>query len=169
MDVVKYPDPVLRRGGKAVTDFDADLAETAEAMFRTMYDQRGVGLAAPQVGIELNLVVFNSVGDRSNRDGEIVMVNPEIKARKGKEFAEEGCLSFPGLYADVERSTSVVVDYYDLQGLAQNTKFEGFEARVVQHELDHLRGVLFVDRLSSIEKLRVRSQLQEMEQRHREG
>ncbi len=165
MDVVKYPGAPLRKGGRKVTSFDADLRDLAERMLDTMYTARGVGLAAPQVGIDLELLVLNETGERDDRDHEMVLVNPEIVANKGREFGEEGCLSFPGLYAEVERSVKLTVKYQDLDGAAQELRCSGFLARIIQHEIDHLKGVLFVDRLSSVEKMRVRGQLQDMERR----
>lgn len=165
MDVVQYPGPVLRRGGKKVESFGPELTRLAEQMLETMYSSKGVGLAAPQVGFELDLLVFNPSGDPADKSGERVLVNPELLERKGKEFGEEGCLSFPGLYADVERAVTVAVRFQDLQGAVHEERLTDFDARIVQHEIDHLRGVLFVDRLSSVEKLRVRTHLKEMEER----
>ena len=163
MEVLKYPAPALRRGGKPVETFDAALAATAREMLDTMYRQRGVGLAAPQVGLELDLLVLNETGERGDGSGEMVLVNPEIVTKKGHEFGEEGCLSFPGLYAEVQRSKKIVVKYRDLEGQEQEMVAEDFLARIIQHEIDHLKGVVFVDRLSSVEKLRVRTRLQDME------
>lgn len=165
MDVVRYPGPVLRRGGKKVETFDAALAKTAQDMLDTMYASKGVGLAAPQVDLEIDLLVLNPTGDPKDREGELVLVNPEILERKGREYGEEGCLSFPGLYAEVERALRIQVRYQDLQGQVHERRFEDFVARVIQHEVDHLRGVLFVDRLSSVEKMRVKGSLQDMERR----
>ena len=161
--VLKYPDPVLRRGGKDIEVFDANLAKTAADMLHTMYSYRGVGLAAPQVGLDLNLLVLNPEGDPQNTDDELLLVNPKIKSRKTLEFGEEGCLSFPGLYAEVERHCSIVVTYKDVEGAEQTAKLEGFLARIILHEMDHLQGILFVDRLSAAERIRVRGKLLELE------
>ena len=169
MEVVKYPGPALRRGGKKIEVFGPELAETARQMLETMYTSEGVGLAAPQVALDQSLLVLNPTGERDAPEGEMVLVNAEIVARKGHEYGEEGCLSFPGLYAEVERATKITVTYQDLEGRPQELRADGFLARVIQHEIDHLRGVLFVDRLSSIEKLRVRTQLQDMERRFAEA
>jgi peptide deformylase len=163
MRIVTYPGPALRRGGKPVQNFDADLAATARAMLETMYEARGVGLAAPQVGLDLALLVLNPTGERSDAAEEMVLCNPEIVGRKGNEYGEEGCLSFPGLYAEVERAKKITVVYRDLQGQQQELRCDDFLGRIIQHEIDHLNGVLFVDRLSSVEKLRVRPRLLEME------
>ncbi|MEM7201221.1 MAG: peptide deformylase [Planctomycetota bacterium] len=163
MEIVKYPDPILRRGGKAIDDFDAQLADTAREMLESMYRQRGVGLAAPQVGLDLSLLVLNPSGDPEKSEEEMTLINPKLKAKKGREWGEEGCLSFPGIYAEVERYKEIVVVYQDLQGEEQSTKLTDFLARVVQHEMDHLQGVLFVDRLGAVDRIRVKPQLLEME------
>lgn len=168
MDIVIYPGTSLRRGGKTVESFDEELAQTASAMLEKMYESNGVGLAAPQVDLPLSLLVLNPAGDPNDRGGELILVNPEIVKRKGMEFGEEGCLSFPGLYAEVERNKEIRVRYQDLQGEEQEVKFDGFLARIVQHEIDHIRGVVFTDRLSAVEKLRVRNQLLEFERRYSE-
>ena len=163
LEVLKYPNPILRRGGVDVTEFDDELAKTARAMLDTMYSYRGVGLAAPQVGIELKLLVLNPEGDPANTELEMVMVNPKILSRKKLEYGEEGCLSFPGIYAEVERHHTIRVQYRNLAGEALEAKVEDFLARVILHEIDHLQGVLFVDRLSPTEAIGVRSKLLEME------
>jgi peptide deformylase len=163
MEVLVYPDPVLRRGGKPITTFDADLRKTAEQMMAAMYEEVGCGLAAPQVGIELKLLVLNPSGDRNDTDGEKVLCNPKITKKKGREFGEEGCLSFPDMHAEVERWIEITVEYQDLAGQPQKLTADGFLARVIQHEMDHLDGVLYVDRLTASEKLRVKAQLQELE------
>jgi peptide deformylase len=165
MQIVRYPDPILRLGGKPVERFDAELARTARAMFDVMYELRGVGLAAPQVGLALRLLVLNPTGERKSADQELVLVNPRIEQRRDPEFGEEGCLSFPGIYAEVERAREAVVAWQDLDGREHRETLSGFLARIVQHETDHLDGVLFVDRLSPIDKLRVRPHLQELERR----
>ena len=163
MEIVKYPDPVLRRGGQPITAFDDKLAETAKAMIDAMYDHGGVGLAAPQVGLEISLLVLNPTGDRGDDAEEMVLVNPKIISRKHLEWGDEGCLSFPGIYAEVERHRDIVISYQDLQGEEKTMKATEFLARVIQHEMDHIDGVLFVDRLSPVDKLRVKPQLVEME------
>lgn len=168
MEVLVYPDPVLRRGGKPVTSFGPELKELADRMFEAMYVEGGVGLAAPQVGIEQKLLVLNPAGDRRDRAGERVLCNPRIARKKGREFGEEGCLSFPGIHAEVERWVDVTVAYQDLEGQEQTLKCDGWLARIVQHEIDHLDGVFFVDRLTAAEKLRVKAQLLELEGSYRE-
>ncbi|MEO6596236.1 MAG: peptide deformylase [Planctomycetota bacterium] len=166
MQVLVYPDPILRHGGKPITRFDAELRQLAAQMAEAMYEEGGVGLAAPQVGIEQKLLVLNPTGDRKDRSGELVLCNPVITRKKGREFDEEGCLSFPGIQADVERWITITVTYQDLEGQAQTLSAEGWLARIVQHEIDHLDGVFFTDRLTSVDKLRVKPKLQQLEEEY---
>lgn len=166
MEVLIYPHPVLRRGGKEVAAFDQDLRDLAARMLEAMYQEGGVGLAAPQVGIEQKLLVLNPTGDPADRTGEMALVNPKIVARKRLVWGEEGCLSFPGIQAEVERYDRITVVYRDLDGKEQELKATDWLARIIQHELDHLEGVLFTDRLSPADKIRVRPRLEELERRH---
>ena len=166
LEIVKYPNPVLRRGGKVVTAFDAELAKIAAQMFEAMYEYDGVGLAAPQVALDLKLLVLNPAGSSAKRDQEMALLNPRIVTRKKLEWGEEGCLSFPGIYAEIERHADVTVEYQDLTGATKQLTASGFLARIVQHELDHLEGVLFIDRMSPAERIRVRARLLELEQAH---
>ena len=163
MDVLIYPDPILRHGGKPITEFGADLRELADRMIEAMYVEGGVGLAAPQVGIEQKLLVLNPSGSKDDRSGALVLRNPKVMRKKKREFGEEGCLSFPGIQAEVERWIEITVVYQDANGDEQALKCDGWLARIVQHEIDHLEGVFFVDRLTATEKLRVKSQLLELE------
>ena len=165
MEIRVYPAPVLRRGGQTVTSFDQDLRQTAEAMMVAMYEQGGVGLAAPQVGIEQKLLVLNPSGDKADRADELTLLNPRITRKKGREFGEEGCLSFPDIQAEVERWIKITIEYDDLDGKQQTMAAEGWLARIIQHEIDHLEGVLFTDRLTPVDKLRVKTQLTELEGR----
>lgn len=163
MEILKYPDPTLRRGGKPVTAFDEALRRTAREMLDAMYRFGGVGLAAPQVGLELNLLVLNPSGDAADRSGELALVNPRLVAKKPLEWGEEGCLSFPGIYADVERAKEISVDYLDLEGQPRSLPAAAYLARIIQHEMDHLAGVLFIDRLSAADRIRVKPRLLELE------
>lgn len=167
MDILIYPHPILRRGGKPITEFGEELRKLADRMIEAMYVEGGVGLAAPQVGIEQKLLVLNPSGSKDDRSGELVICNPKIVRKKKKEFGEEGCLSFPDIQADVERAVEITVLYQDINGDEQSLKCDGWLARIVQHEIDHLEGVFFVDRLTSGEKLRVKSQLLELESEYK--
>ena len=152
-----YGDPVLRRPARPVTLFDEELARLAEDMIETMHDDEGVGLAAPQVGEPLRLFVASRC--RRNEEGELehledhVLVNPQIVERSGTQTVPEGCLSIPGLYVEeLERDLEVRVRYQDLTGKEQELEAEGHFAQVLQHEYDHLEGVLFFDRLPEEER-----------------
>ena len=169
LEVLKYPDPILRRGGKEIEEFGPELSATARQMFDTMYAYKGVGLAAPQVGLDLSLLVLNPAGDPDKAEEELVILNPKILTRKTLEYGEEGCLSFPSIYAEVERHKKIRVRYQNLDGEALEVGFEDFLARIVLHEMDHLQGVLFVDRLSAAERVRVRGPLADMEAAYKNG
>ena len=169
MQIVKYPDPILRRTADEVTAFDGELEKIARQMLDTMYTLRGVGLAAPQVGLCSALLVLNPAGDPSDTDEELILANPEIVSRKHLEWGEEGCLSFPGIYAEIERHRDITLRYVNLQGETMEMRSSEFEARVILHEMDHLQGILFVDRLSPADKIRLRGKLQDMERTYRAG
>lgn len=165
--VIPYPDPVLRRVAEPVTVFDAELRRIVAAMLRRMALSKGVGLAAPQVGLSRRILVANPT---SEPEGEIVLVNPAIVARSGPDtFHEEGCLSFPGIYAEVRRPERCVVRAQGLDGQPFEREIEGFLGRIVQHEYDHLEGVLLVDRMSPADKQRHRAALQELVERWQRG
>jgi peptide deformylase len=121
-------------------------------MLTAMYEEGGVGLAAPQVAIPQRLLVLNPKGDAADRSGELVLVNPTLSRKKGREFGEEGCLSFPGIYAEVERWIDITIAYQDLDGKPATMTASGWLARIIQHEMDHLDGVLFVDRLRGLKR-----------------
>lgn len=159
--VTLYPTPVLRKEAAPVETFDEDLAKVVEAMYRRMYDSKGVGLAAPQVGLPQRILVINPSGEPDDKTGELALINPTIVDRFGDEsIYEEGCLSFPGIYAEVKRPDGCKVEAMDVNGEKLELEFEGFASRVVQHEYDHLQGILLVDRMSSADKLKHRNALE---------
>lgn len=137
--IVKVPDPVLREVAKPVTKFNANLHKLLDDMAETMYAASGVGLAAPQVGVLKRAIVVDA------GDGLIEMVNPEIIEMSGEEIASEGCLSIPDLRGDVRRATRIVVRGQDRHGRPVEKTATDFLARIFQHEIDHLNGVLFTD------------------------
>jgi peptide deformylase len=136
-----FGDPVLRERAREVETFDASLERLAEDMIETMHDAPGVGLAAPQVGRSIRVVVFD-IGD-----GAHALVNPVLSGHQGEQVGEEGCLSIPGLYFPVKRALKVTCDAVDPLGNPVHLEGEELLARVFQHEVDHIDGVLFVDRL----------------------
>ena len=144
-------DPVLRRRTKVVEAFDGDLEELARDMIETMYKAEGVGLAAPQVGDDRRITV---VDVSESRDGSevMVLVNPAVVSRRGTIVSEEGCLSIPGLVEMIERSEEVEVTYQDLTGAILATNGMELLGRVLQHEIDHLDGILFIDHLGALKR-----------------
>jgi len=144
-----YGDPVLRRKADAVGSVTDDVRSLIESMFATMYTEEGVGLAAPQVGRSVRVFVID-VEDEETPRVKQAFVNPTIVERSGEVVGEEGCLSIPGIRADVKRSARVVVEALDADGAPFRLEAEGLLARALQHEIDHLDGVLFLDRLGPI-------------------
>jgi peptide deformylase len=152
MPILIVPDPLLRKTARAVTPADeADVAGLIPAMFATMYKAPGIGLAAPQVGKLLRVVVIDIAPDKV--PAPIALINPEIIAASDeKATREEGCLSLPDQYADVTRPAWVKVKYQDEHGAKQEIEGDGLLAACLQHEIDHLNGVLFVDYLSALKR-----------------
>ena len=164
MEVVKYPHPVMKMVCKPLRKVDAELKAMILEMFPLMYETRGVGLAANQVGLPYRFFIMNPTGDAEKKDQEFVFINPEITLGAGKpEEDEEGCLSFPKIYAKVKRSPKVTITGFDLDGQPVKKVFKGFPARIVQHEFDHLNGISFVDRLSESEMDYVESDVTQLE------
>ncbi len=150
-EVVKWPDPILLKPGAPVTVFDAKLKKLVEEMFESMYEAQGIGLAAPQISISQRLTVID-VSFKKNPEEKIVLVNPVIIEKEGKQVEEEGCLSLPDIREKVTRAERVKVRAQDVNG--EWFEMEGTEllARAMQHEIDHLDGVLFIDRLSRLKR-----------------
>lgn len=170
MDVVLYPDPRLRAENAPIEVFDEELKALARAMFDAMYRTGGVGLAAPQVGVNKRLLVYNPEGEVDARDSEVVLCNPRyVRKAKDTVTGEEGCLSFPGIYAKVLRHTAVVIEAEDLEGRTFQLELDDWDARIFQHEYDHLEGVLFIDRFSPSDKTRLRGALRDLEQSWQES
>lgn len=144
MEIVKQGHPVLRQKAKRVERVDQEIRNLADEMLKAMYEANGVGLAAPQVAVPVRLVVID-VGD-----GPVTLINPEVIKREGEEEDIEGCLSIPGLYGVVNRAAKVAVAALDRNGNPAVISGEGLLARALQHEIDHLDGILFVDRASQV-------------------
>ncbi|KAK1301731.1 hypothetical protein QJS10_CPB12g00168 [Acorus calamus] len=154
LNIIEYPDPVLRTRNKRVDTFDENLKKLVEEMFDVMYKTDGIGLSAPQVGINVQLMVFNPVGERGEGE-EIVLVNPKVsKYSKKIVVFNEGCLSFPGftlmcsVFVARERPASVKIDARNINGEKFSVSLSDLPARVFQHEFDHLQGILFFDRMT---------------------
>jgi len=142
---------------------DAELRKTVAEMFDLMYEARGVGLAANQVDLPYRVFVTNPEGERAAKEAEFVFINPVFRERKGMAEAEEGCLSLPGLYGMVKRPEQVEINAFNLAGEEVNYQLSGLFARIVQHEFDHLDGVLFIDRLSPTGLMALSESLAEFE------
>ncbi len=156
LDIRKYPDPVLRKKTQAVEKIDKSLDRLIEDMIETMHAAPGVGLAANQVGVSLQLAVIDLTSSEDRKKGKqqpiLVIINPEILSQEGSVAEEEGCLSIPEYAETVKRAAKVRVRAKDRQGKPFELEAEGLMAKALQHEIDHLNGVLFVDRLSPLKK-----------------
>jgi peptide deformylase len=157
LEILEFPDSRLRTVAKPVEAFDAALRELVDDMFETMYDAQGIGLAATQVDIHRQLLVMDV---SENRDSPKVFINPEIVDSSGEETCEEGCLSVPGIYADVSRAETVRVRAQDSSGDFFEDDLDGMHAICLQHEMDHLEGKLFVDYLSPLKRRMVQKKLE---------
>lgn len=147
LSIIPYPHPTLRVRSKPIVRVDEELRRIVDQMLDLMYQANGVGLAANQVDLPIRLFVANPSGERGE-DEELVLINPVLQRPKGNETAQEGCLSLPGMYGQVKRPKSVRLSAFDLQGNPIERNVDGFLARILQHENDHLDGVLFFDRIS---------------------
>lgn len=166
--IITYPNPVLRKKAEPVTTFDESLQELARDLIETMYAAPGAGLAANQIGVSLSIVVINnSKGEDEKKP--LVLVNPEIIEKGERQVDEEGCLSVIDLTAKVERYRKLLVRAQDLHGKTWEFPAEDFFARVIQHELDHLNGILFIDRLSPLKRTLYKKRLKKILQAQEEG
>ena len=183
LSILQYGDPILRAKGKRVDKIDNRIRELAQNMIETMHAANGVGLAAQQVGESLQLTVLDvsQVEDRpstmklNGKDIDpknampLVLINPEIELRSETEVGTEGCLSFPEITGDIERAKFAVVRAENLEGETIEIETSGLLARAIQHELDHLNGILFIDRMSSAAKASLSSQLKRLQKETRRG
>jgi peptide deformylase len=150
-DIVKYPDPILAKVGEPVTEFTPELAKLVEEMFDSMYAAEGIGLAAPQIGISKQITVID-VSFKERPEDKLVLINPEVLDREGKQVEEEGCLSLPDIRAKIERAAWVKVRAQNERGEFFEIEGEELLARCMLHEIDHLHGVLFIDRVSRLKR-----------------
>ncbi len=156
LKILEFPDPRLRTKAQPVEQVDDALRTLIDDMFETMYDAPGIGLAATQVDVHKRLLVADVSEDKQQ---PLVLINPEILSKDGVEVMEEGCLSVPGFYEEVERADRIVVRFLDRDGASQELEAEGLLAVCIQHEIDHLDGKLFVDYLSQMKRQRIRKRL----------
>jgi len=183
LQILEYGDPILRAKGKPIENIDDRIRELAANMIETMHAANGVGLAAQQIGEALQLTVLDVslVEDRPSTlklDGKdvdpkaampLVLINPEVEMRGMPEVGVEGCLSFPEITGDIERSKSVIVRAQTLEGGTIEIEASGFLARAIQHEGDHLNGILFIDRMNSAAKAALSSRLKRLQKETRRG
>ncbi|MBU0637690.1 MAG: peptide deformylase [Planctomycetes bacterium] len=165
LTIVHYPDPRLRKVCDPVTEFDGDLTALVKRMRDLMHEGRGVGLAAPQVGVNKRLFVMNITGEEKD---DLVFINPEIHDMHGVREAEEGCLSLPDVHVQIRRATECTIKARDLDGEPFELRGEDLLCRVWQHETDHLSGTLILDRMGPSDKIATKKKLKELEASYRE-
>ena len=163
-EIKKYPDPILKKKCETVEEITEEIKNLGWDMIETMTEKEGIGLAAPQLGKLKRVIVVHLIKERSLKEkSEVklqILINPKIvKKTKETEIAEEGCLSFPGLWLKVKRWKGVEIEALDQDGKKVQIKAEGLPARIFQHEIDHLDGILFIDRISFWQKLKIRKKL----------
>ena len=161
-EVVKYPDPVLSKPGKAVTVFDAETEQLVEEMFDSMYAAQGIGLAAPQIGISKRITVID-VSFKERPEDKLALINPVILDKTGKQVEEEGCLSLPEIREKVQRAAWVKVRAQNVKGETFEVEGEELLARALQHEIDHLDGILFIDHLSRLKRDLVQRRIKKLQ------
>jgi len=164
LEVLHFPDQRLRTVAKAVDQITPEIKDIAANMLETMYQENGVGLAATQVNIHQRIAVIDI---SESRDQPMVLINPEIIGQSGEEVSEEGCLSVPDTNANVKRAEFITLQYQDLDGKTQVIETDGLLAVCIQHELDHLKGKLFIDYLSPLKQKRIKTRLEKL-QHHNE-
>ncbi|MCB5230122.1 MAG: peptide deformylase [Candidatus Cloacimonas sp.] len=156
-------DKVLRRKAEPVTEINDDLRKIVADMIETMYVKDGVGLAAPQVGVSLRIFVIDTEWVATQQRNPMVFINPKFISTESVEEAEEGCLSLPDIVSEVKRALKVEIEAYDLEGNLKRYSSEGFFARAIQHEYDHLDGIVFTDRIGKVKLFRLKNQIKEFE------
>ncbi len=171
-DLTYYGNPVLRKKAAPVGDVTDEIRQLARDLLETMYARKGLGLAAEQIGRTEAICVIDvppietedheTINENPDVAMPLVLIDPEITEHRGKQNGAEGCLSFPEIYANVERAAEVVVEFTDLEGTRQTIVAKGLLSRAVQHELDHLAGILLVDRMSSVKRVAVAGRLKRL-------
>lgn len=152
-EIILHPDPRLKKAADPVSDITTEMRRLADDMLQTMYEAPGIGLAAPQVGVLKRLLVMDCVKEEGASPRPMILFNPEVKwVSEERNVYEEGCLSIPDQYGDVERPAEVTVAWIDENGAAQEETFDGLWATCVQHEIDHLNGKLFIDYLKPLKR-----------------
>jgi len=160
LPIVKYGDPLLRKKTELLTDVQA-VPGLLEDMFETMYEEAGMGLAANQVGLDMNFAIID-ISHEEEDEYPRVIVNPEIRESSGGDDLEEGCLSIPEIRATISRAEKVLLHYQNVTGDTRQEQFEGLLARVIQHEVDHLNGVFYIDHLTPAKRAMIGKRLAEI-------
>lgn len=172
LPIVTYNDPILRQKTEPVQELTNEVKDLIQDMFETMYNSDGVGLAAPQVGISQSIFVMDAdamIEEDEEAPGPLAFINPEIVEKKGEKVAmDEGCLSIPHVTDKVSRPDTIIVKYKDQNFNDRTEEFTGWISRVIQHEYDHLQGVLFIDYLSAFRRRMHKADLKEIERGERE-
>ncbi|MDR3618178.1 MAG: peptide deformylase [Paludisphaera borealis] len=163
LSIVKYPHPALRYTSRPVGQIDDELRAVVREMFDLMYEARGVGLAANQVGLPFRFFILNVTADPDEKDQELVFINPEIVKRHSSAEDEEGCLSIPGVYSKVRRARKIKVQAFDLAGEQVEYDADELFSKAIQHETDHLDGKLFIDYLGPLTRHSMKGKLREFE------
>src|SRR5438105_541949 len=169
MQIVKYPHPALRHKSKPLPLIDKEVRLVAGRMLELMYEAHGLGLAANQVNWPFQMLVMNDLADPEQKEHERVLINPVILERKGTQDGDEGCLSFPDLFQKVRRAKTVIVQAYNLEGQGIEITASELSARVLQHEIDHLHGVLYIDNMGPIARMASRGYLRTFERDYKKA
>lgn len=164
MNLVYYPDPFLKKIAQPVEKIDARLEEFVDEMFQAMFQYKGCGLAAPQVGVSKRILVYNPTDKTSDCH---VLINPKILAQEGNELGQEGCLSVPDVAGEVARFKWIKVETLTLQGELKTFEAEDFHARVIQHEMDHLNGILFIEKMEPHHITEAQPELKKLQKRYK--
>ena len=162
LEIVKYPAPVLLTVGKPVEKFDKDLQRLVADMFETMYEAKGVGLAAPQVNLSQRLFVMDCSGGEEAAQ-KIAVINPEVVWQEGEQIGDEGCLSFPGIYQKIQRNMRAVLRYQDVSGDWQELDGAELTARCILHETDHCDGIVFLDRMTVLKREMAKRKIKQLQ------
>jgi peptide deformylase len=171
LSIKKYPEPILRKKAKEITKIRKKTLNLITNMLETMYSAKGLGLAATQVGVlERIIVVDTTPSDEKNKPDKtnhkaIVLINPKILSEEGENISEEGCLSFPNITGKVKRAAQIIVSGLNVNGEKVEIKAGGLPARIIQHEIDHLDGILFIDRMDKETRKAIKNQLETLKKR----
>src|SRR5919201_877407 len=169
MKIVNYPHPALRHPARPLTSIGKKIRLHIGKMLELMYEGRGLGLAGPQVALPYQIFVMNLKADPNDREAEKAFINPVIMERKGSVEGEEGCLSFPGLFQKVRRARTIRFQAYNPDGQLVEAVVSDLEARVWQHEVDHLHGTLFIDKMGPLARMASRGELRRFENEYRKA